>query len=282
MHSLTYHAYEDSKNKSLNKCNRRSDERPLIVNCTGTIFTSAELRTDNAETRVDYYLLYIVSGELTVHFPTKAATLGSGHFLIFPPGCRYKYFHNDGTTIEYMWLHFTGSHVEETLEKYELCIFPKVNKIEPDDAIVMRFQNIFNAFIKHDKFRENELSTLLERLMISLARRVSGEKKHSNLLNKSIAYINSSYVEDLRIPDLAKMENLSVSRYNTLFRQVTGISPVEYIKKMRLASACELLSATDLPIKTVSAMVGYADPHFFSRLFKKSLGVSPAFYRKNE
>ena len=101
-------------------------------------------------------------------------------------------------------------------------------------------------------------------------------------MNKSISYINGNYVQDLRIPELAKMENLSVSRYNSLFKQVTGISPVEYIKKMRLASACELLSATDLPIKTVSAMVGYPDSHFFSRIFKKSLGVSPAFYRKNE
>ena len=281
MHSLTYHAFEDTKNKSLNKCNRESAERPLIVNCTGTIFTSAELRTDNAETRVDYYLLYLVSGELTVHISDKDAVLNAGNFIIFPPGCRYRYSHKSGAPIEYMWLHFTGSDVEETLKKYELNIYPKINTIEPDDAIIMRFQNIFNAFIKHDKFRENELSTLLERLMISLARRVSGEKKQSNLLNKSIAYINSNYVEDIRIPDLAKMENLSISRYNTLFKKVTGLSPVEYIKKMRLASACELLSATDLPIKTVSSMVGYSDSHFFSRIFKKSLGVSPAFYRKN-
>lgn len=281
MHSLTYRAYEDIENKSLNKCNRKSVERPLLVNCTGTIFTSAELKTDNVETRVDYYLLYLVSGDLTVSFPSKDITLEPGSFLIFPPGCRYKYYHKNGSQIEYMWLHFTGSAVEELLCKYELLLYPKINKIEPDDAIIMRFQNIFNAFIKHDKFRENELSTLLERLMISLARRVSGEKKGSNLLNKSISFINSNYVSDLRVPDLAKMENLSVSRYNTLFKQVTGVSPVEYIKKMRLNSACELLSATDLPIKTISSMVGYPDSHFFSRIFKKSLGVSPAFYRKN-
>ena len=282
MHSLTYHAFEDTKNKSLNKCNRESSERPLMVNCTGTIFTSAELRTDNMETRVDYYLLYIVSGELNVSFPNKDEIIGAGTFLIFPPNCRYRYSHTNGSPIEYMWLHFTGSDVKSTLEKYELQLFPKVNKIQPDDAIIIRFQNIFNAFIKHDKFRQNELSTLLERLMISLARRVSGEKKQSNLLNKSISYINSNYVQDIRVPELAKMENLSVSRYNTLFKTVMGISPIEYIKKMRLASACELLSATDLPIKTVSSMIGYSDSHFFSRIFKKNIGVSPAFYRKNE
>ena len=180
-----------------------------------------------------------------------------------------------------MWLHFTGADVEETLKKYELLLFPKINVIEPDDTIIMRFQNIFNAFIRNEKYRDNELSTLLERLLISLARRVSGEKRLTNFLNKSIAYINNNYSEDLRVPDLAKMENLSVSRYNTLFKQVTGVSPIEYIKKMRLNAACELLSGTDLPIKTVSSMVGYPDSHFFSRIFKKRLGVSPAFYRKN-
>ena len=282
MHSLTYHAFEDTKNKSLNKCNRKSSERPLIVNCAGTMLTSAERRTDNAETRVDYYLMYMVSGEMTVHFPTHDAAIGAGNFIIFPPGCRYKYSHPGGTTFEYMWLHFTGSDVEETLKKYSLLLYPMVNVIEPDDTIIMRFQNIFNAFIRNERFRDNELSTLLERLLISLARRVSGEKRHTNFLNKSIAYINNNYVEDIRIPELAKMENLSTSRYNTLFKQVTGVSPINYIKKMRLNAACELLSATDLPIKSISAMVGYPDSHFFSRIFKKSIGVSPAFYRKNE
>ena len=124
------------------------------------------------------------------------------------------------------------------------------------------------------------MKTLLERLMISLARRVSGEKKEANLLNKSIAYINSNYIDDIRIPELAKMESLSVSRYNTLFRKVTGLSPIEYIKKMRLASACELLSATDLPIKTVSAMVGYADSHFSAEFLKRVSVYLPRFTEK--
>jgi AraC family transcriptional regulator of arabinose operon len=181
-----------------------------------------------------------------------------------------------------MWLHFTGSDVEDILKKYELLLYPNVNMIEPDETIIMRFQNIFNAFIRNEKYRDNELSTLLDRLLISLARRVSGEKKLTNFLNKSIAYINSNYADYIRVPDLARMENLSVSRYNTLFKQITGDSPVEYIKKMRLNSACELLSVTDLPIKTISAMVGYSDSHFFSRIFKKNLGISPAFYRRKE
>ena len=95
-------------------------------------------------------------------------------------------------------------------------------------------------------------------------------------------FINQNYNNNISIPELAKIENLSVSRYNTLFNKVTGISPVQYITNMRLTSACDLLVNTDLPIKQIAQMVGYTDAHFFSRIFRSKIGTSPAAYRKNK
>jgi AraC-like DNA-binding protein len=75
------------------------------------------------------------------------------------------------------------------------------------------------------------------------------------------------------------MENLSNSRYVAIFTQCMGMPPVRYILELRLRYACQLLESTDMSIKEISALSGYSDPHFFSKQFKKYIGVSPRDYR---
>lgn len=282
MYSLSYHAYNDILSASLNKCSRECNHRPLIVNCAGNTYTSSSFKTDNIEGRLDYYLMYIVAGELELEMPKSTVTLTSGNFVFFPPKFRYRYAHKASSEIEYMWLHFTGSDVVPIITKYGLKLYPDINKIENDDDIIARFKNIFSAFVKHDEFKEDELSILLDRLLITLARRVAGSNVRDLMLKRSIMFINQNYNNNISIPELAKIENLSVSRYNTLFNKVTGVSPVQYITNMRLTSACDLLVNTDLPIKQIALMVGYTDAHFFSRIFRSKIGTSPAAYRKNK
>jgi transcriptional regulator GlxA family with amidase domain len=101
-------------------------------------------------------------------------------------------------------------------------------------------------------------------------------------LIKSLNYINSNYNTDIYIPALAKLENLSLSRYNTVFREVTGTSPSNYIKQLRLNAACEFLLSTDMPINLIGESVGYPNPYFFSKIFKRNIGMSPTEYRRNK
>ena len=98
-------------------------------------------------------------------------------------------------------------------------------------------------------------------------------------IKKSISHINAFYNTDLDIPSLARMEGLSTSRYNAIFKQLMNMTPIEYIIKTRIAFACELLSNTELSIKEISVLVGYRDAHFFSRIFRAKTGKSPNEYR---
>ncbi|MBQ8584529.1 MAG: helix-turn-helix transcriptional regulator [Clostridia bacterium] len=288
MHSLNYYAFHDdigplhSRKNSLNRCSRESVERPLIVNCAGEIDSMWAFKTDNVEGRLDYYLLYVVKGELILDVGGKDVVCTTGSFVLYPPKTRYIYRHSATGEIDYLWVHFTGSAVAQTLEKYGLMLYPHVNTIKHDDGITSRFTNLFTAFIKQDKFRDDELSLLLDRLLISLARRLSSDGENYLQLKTSVSYINAHYNHEIRIPELAKMENISVSRYNSVFKRLYGMSPVEYITKMRISSACELLGGTDLSVKEISLMTGYSDSHFFSRVFKAQTGISPSDYRKRQ
>ena len=276
MNSIGYYFYDDGYEGR--ESNRASDQRPISVNCAGEFFTESPFVTDNREGRLDYYLLYLISGRLTVYTEASEIECEGGDFVIFPPKTHYKYSHSDGTPLHYVWIHFTGRDAQEILREYKLPLYPCVSAVGDARDVAPRIQTFITACAEQSLYKEAELSILFNRLLLSIARSVSGESKR--LLKKSVSYINSYYNTEIKIPSLAKMENLSVSRYNALFREVMGVSPLEYIIRIRCAFASELLRQTSLSVKEISSTVGYADAHFFSRIFKRCVGESPISYRK--
>ena len=82
------------------------------------------------------------------------------------------------------------------------------------------------------------------------------------------------------LAELAREAKLSVVHFNRVFKKQFGISPMNYVIQKRVALACSLLTETGQPLKQVGERVGYRDPFFFSRQFKKVMGVSPSGYRQ--
>ncbi len=274
MRSIGFHFYDDGN--GLYKSSRCSVERPLIINCTGNFITKSSLST-NCIGRLDSYFLFIAEGELNLITPEGDIPLSEGTFLIIPPNTPYNYIHRGGENLYYFWVHFTGSEVENIISRYELMQYPKVNRIHDTSEVLSAIRKFTDVCASEEKFKESELSILFERLLLLLARKAA--KGDDLPLKKSISHINAYYNTELRIPALARMEGLSVSRYNTIFKKTMGMTPTEYIIKTRLSFACELLKTTSLAIKEISVLVGYTDPHFFSRLFGSNIGVTPSEYR---
>ena len=84
------------------------------------------------------------------------------------------------------------------------------------------------------------------------------------------------------LDNIAQSAHLSVSFFSRKFRQDTSYAPIEYFNHLRIQKACQLLHFSDLRINEVASQIGIDDPFYFSRLFKKQMGVSPVDYRKNE
>ncbi len=277
--SFSYFSYSDDSDP-FHMCNRQSDSLPFVVNCAG--LTCADEAYCTKATRSDWLLLYVKSGTLTVWNKQTGILCKPGSFILFPPEKTYCYSHEAGELIECYWTHFSGSAIESTISYYDFKVSPKINYSKYDSTIDFRYDTIFNTFIQNDTFRDKELSILLDRLFLSFAKRSPFILTTQNSLSKSLNFINENYTKKLYIPDLAKVENLSTSRYNVLFRQTTGLTPTDYIKRLRLNHACELLLSTDLPVNVIGEIAGYEDQYFFSKIFKKAIGVTPREYRKNK
>ena len=275
-----YYAYNEYKGQTIKESNRESSDMPLILNCAGFFTSKHPFTTDNARGRLDYYLMYINSGELTMFSGKTPIEARAGDLIIYRAKSRYSYTYRGGETLSYFWAHFTGGEVESRLKEYSLECFPSIHSTEAQNHIPHRFRTIFDAFPKQDALREHELSALLERLLITASRSIIKDGERNSTLTNALRYIGANYSSDIRISDLAATEHLSVSRFNYLFKEQMGMPPTKYILSLRMFSAKELLTSTDLPVKQIGIMCGYDDPHFFSKTFKSFCGVSPAEYRK--
>lgn len=284
MKAVSYHSFIDTlHNNTLNACNVASEEYPLMVNCAGVFSNARRFNTDNHGGREDYYLMYVVSGRIDVLSGESFTECTQGSLIIFPPRKRYAYRHTEDGNAEYFFVHFTGSDAERVLADCSLKMHPAVNLINHSETLIPRFQNMLDAFANHDRLRSREVAALFHQVLIHLSRRMRTESDGScRSLYKSVGRILSGYAEDIKIPELAELENLSLSRYNALFRKNMGCSPVEFITETRMTAACELILITDMSIKEIGQTCGYPDPHFFSKVFKKRFGVSPTEYRSGK
>ena len=98
---------------------------------------------------------------------------------------------------------------------------------------------------------------------------------HLARLERSMKYLHEHYADSLDVEQLADMANMSPSTFHRNFRQVTSSSPIQYVKKIRLTRARELLMDQGIKVKQAAAKVGYESPTQFSREFKRYFGYSP-------
>ncbi|MBQ8689774.1 MAG: helix-turn-helix transcriptional regulator [Clostridia bacterium] len=280
MKSRSYYSFEDRANGGLNMCSRASSELPIVVNCAGAVSIDERFTTYNSRGRDDYYLMYIEEGRLQVELDGEVKTVTSGDVIIFPPKYKYRYTLTRGH-IGYYFIHFSGSYAEKLIKSLGINALPCAFSAGHSSAVADGFSALFDAYSREDDFFEHLLGIFAAQIIVNLVR-LDTQKENKAPLVRSISHIKTFYTEPIKIPDLAAMEGLSVSRYNTVFRETTGTSPVKYITDLRMKHAASLLLSTNISAARIGAMVGYEDNHFFSKAFKKYCGLSPKAYRERK
>lgn len=108
----------------------------------------------------------------------------------------------------------------------------------------------------------------------------SKENKTISLVEQAKEYINGHYFSDISLDDVSREVNISPYYFSKLFKEETGENFIEYVTAVRMEKAKELLMHTDKSMKEICCEVGYSDPNYFSRSFKKNVGVTPTEYKE--
>ena len=104
--------------------------------------------------------------------------------------------------------------------------------------------------------------------------------RKSNIINVALEYIGRHYNEELMLNDISEYVNLSPQHFSKIFKESTNYNYVEYVNNLRISKAKEFMNNTDRTIKEICYQVGYQDPNYFSRIFKKYVGITPTEYMK--
>lgn len=132
---------------------------------------------------------------------------------------------------------------------------------------------------KKDEEASGRAKVILSEVSQSAAPKESPEKKNQKILEEAQAFIKANIGRDLSRDDVAASVFLNADYLSRMFKKATGYSISEYIIKMRMSIACELLVKTDLSISKIAMSCGYSHMAHFSKMFKKENAMTPNEYR---
>ncbi|MCI9537891.1 MAG: AraC family transcriptional regulator [Eubacterium sp.] len=281
--------YINSGYRNHSLLNFKDKSRPLIVGSCGTyrLSTHPKLPTYRPRGRLDFQIIYVASGRAHFHFdnPDNDTIIDAGNMVLFRPRefQKYEYYGIDKT--EVYWIHFTGSDVKNILRKYGFSDDQRVFPV----GISLEYERIFKKIILElqrcqDDYEEM-LTMLLRYLLIIFHRELTKEHVLKNEyldheMDIATSYFDENYNRDINIEEYAASKGMSVSWFIRNFKRYTGATPMQFITSIRITNAQMLLETTNYAVNEISRIVGYDNPLYFSRLFRKYKGCSPSKYRK--
>lgn len=100
------------------------------------------------------------------------------------------------------------------------------------------------------------------------------------IIHSAIAYIEKHYTESISLEDIADHVGLTPQYFSTYFKEEMNCNLIDYIARLRIEKAKEIIRNSQMSVQEICFIVGYHDPNYFSRIFKKYVGVTPTKYKK--
>lgn len=262
--------------------------KSLVVSSCGAyqVFSGPMVVTERPEGRTDWQLLYIEAGEMSLVLNDKTQIVKKGSIILFPPHQpQYYYYHKSHKPIIY-WVHFSGRDVEKILKHYKIIPTENVFYIGACLNLPVLFNQIINELqLRHEKYEEmtvykfNEILLYINR---ALDNATIKDNDTSTIIKSATLYFNENYNQDINIQAYANSLNMSACWFIQKFKELTGVTPTQYILNIRLTTAQNLLKYSKYNISETALAVGYSNSFYFSRLFTKHVGISPSAYKKSQ
>ena len=231
-------------------------------------------------------VIYLIKGKFTLKADNNIFDVSDGDIIIFNPFEVHESVQLSGEN-----------------EYYVFVIPPEFFSIRAEgenirfDSVISNNTDCLKAIKKASEYSENSeensaymLSSEIFRFLYYAAKDYSHTslraseyvEKNKHMVEDIRNRISYCYAEPINIDLLASAFFVSVSHLQHTFKEQTGMSIIDYINKTRIENSKKLLRETNFHISVIAEKVGIADYNYFSRVFKKYVGISPTEYRKNE
>ena len=239
--------------------------------------------------RNHYLFHYIISGWGVLSSQDENGVdrqyrLGPGRGFLISPGQINTYCADEKNPWKYVWLEFDGLRAADFLTNAGLSVEQPIYSTWDLDMSeeVMR---LMMYIADHPEAPALHLIGYLYLFMDALiqssaSRRDTGRGRLRDFyMQEAVGYIERNYQKDLTVEELADICGLNRNYFSKIFKEAMGCPPQEFIIRMRLSKATELMRTEDISIGEVAARCGYVNQMHFSRAFKKRYHVSPREWR---
>lgn len=230
-------------------------------------------------------LIVCCKGRGWVTLRGRTFTMGPGDVALLAPNEPHTYGADDVEPWTIEWAHYTGSESDAW----------RTHILENDSPVVhVPAANVGEVKLGsvHERleagYGELQLLSAAAALRNSLTdisrlRRLSGTLPTAmDAVDASAAWMRDNLERNISLNELAQRACLSPSHYSAIFRRRFGFAPIDWLIRQRVHRACSLLQTRPDKIAVIAASVGVADPYYFSRVFRKVMGISPAQFRRTK
>lgn len=253
----------------------------LFVTATG-YYPQASGHTMERKGHPDHILIYCTAGAGTLELNGKTIAISKGDFIYLPRGSSHRYNASPKDPWTIYWLHFDGQladafwhHMNFSDHRFNIGVQPRVIRVFDGVAALRHSSHNVAEFIQGG----HQIQALLSYVALLAQQRQPYSGKGLNW-ESTRALMQEHIHGQLDLDTLAKQAQLSKYHFSKKFKALTGESPIQYFINMKMQRACYLLDSNPRPIKHIAAELGYEDAYYFSRLFKKTIGLSPEKYRQ--
>lgn len=232
----------------------------------------------------DNLLAFCAGGNGIVVISEEQIPVTGDQFFIIPKGDQFKFYSAPNENTRFFIVYFNGKKSRLLGKEFSVVrnLVPSVNNMVANRE--MLFDEIFNNLTKgfHDE-RLEYMSFCFGHLLATFiyANRTSDDiaDESNPVVRKALQFISKNLDKKLSLMQIANEVGYSPTYLTTLFKKETNYSPVSYFSHLKILKACEFLDYTPIKIKEVSFRLGYSDPYYFTKDFKKKMGMSPRQYR---
>ncbi len=271
---------------------------PLYVTYIGYFPHAEHHYVDRSVPIQQYVLIYCVEGKGHYKVNGKEYDVVADEYFILPAHMPHLYFSEESAPWTIYWVHFDGelaAYYAEGAQTPQRILPGLTSRISHRNSI---FEEIFatlasgytkdslryatSAFVYYlasMRYLQQYRKSVPSIALASDATDAHSPMTAEDVVRTATHYLHERIERKLSMESLAAYLGYSVGHTTALFKQVTGQSPLSYFNRMKIEKTCEMLSSTDMKMNQISHKVGIEDSLYFSRLFRKVMGMSPTEYR---
>lgn len=233
----------------------------------------------------DYSKFYFIcEGEGWLKIGDREYYPKPGELFLMPEGVKQSYSYISDRPFQKYWCHFSAKvgdiNLFRMLEMSHVCRVADPNVI----------QEIFSSLTDHMKsdavyahlLAKSKLMEIFSYYVMNINVDEIIFKNLSSIekLSKILAYIDSHIEHNITIHELAEIAYMHPNYFIRLFKQQIGVPPIQYIARKKIEKAKELLISTQASVGEIAHDLGFSDLYYFSKQFKKNVGLTPSEYRQ--